>query len=158
MPIKTKHIATGALIIVIPGLVVLRSLTGNHFKTDAELHARPSYNHSIVVTHQQVDVMPGNKLMINLDGEVNHPTGVENPTIEELHSDPELILNRGFRKRIMNFKGNVFLVSDDPSLSSGLWMILSQMGRKDLFIVSDNADPEVFKYEFRPDTLILPEF
>ena len=158
MTINLKNIVTGTLILAIPGLVVIRSLTSNHFKPDAELHALQSYNHSVVVTSDQAEIMAGNKLIIDLDSEVDHPEGYNSSVNEELHSDAKSILNRINRQKIMKFKGNVFLVSSDPSLSSGLWMILSQMGRKDLFIVSDNADPEIFKYEFRPDTLTRPEF
>ncbi len=154
---KIKNIAIGTLILVVPGMVLIRSLTNNHFKPDAELHAIPSFNHSVVITCEQVEIMTGNKLVIDIDTEVNHLADLNASDTEELHSDATSLLSRMNRRKILNFKGNVFLFSDDPALSSGLWMVLSQMGRKNLFIVSDNIKPEVFKYEFRPDTLTRPE-
>jgi hypothetical protein len=36
-------------------------------------------------------------------------------------------------------------------------MIISQTGRRDLFILSGINDNEVFKNEFRPDTIVSPE-
>ena len=160
MKTKIRNIATGALILAVPGLVLLRSVTDNHFKPDAELRAHPSYSHSVVVSPEQVNIMDGNRLIVNIGNgtELDNPALPGNSVTDVLHTDASSLLSRMNRKKILNFKGNVFLVSGDPSLSSGLWMVLSQMGRKDLFIVSDKVEPEVFKYEFRPDTMTLPEF
>ena len=54
-------------------------------------------------------------------------------------------------------KGPVILFSEDPSISSGTWMVLSQVGIRNLYILSDTIDDETIIHEFRPDTLAKPE-
>jgi hypothetical protein len=67
------------------------------------------------------------------------------------------ILCNQYLSIIKKHKGPLLLFSDDKTISARIWMILSQIGRRNIFILTNNKNNEVFKYKFRPDTLIRPE-
>jgi hypothetical protein len=54
-------------------------------------------------------------------------------------------------------KGPVILVSSENTISARIWMLLSQKGLKNIFILSEEKDFEVLKNKFRTDTLSIPE-
>lgn len=131
-------------------LVIIRS-AGNNFKPDAEKWAQPSRADENIVTSvtlREYDDL----LIIYLD----ESTDIPETSGEQLKIAAASILDKQNIKKIKEHKGQVLLASSDPALSSGIWMILSQMGMKNIFIFSKNDD-EVRKNEFRPDTLIRPE-
>lgn len=131
-------------------LVVLRS-TGNNFKPDAEKWAQPSLADENIITSENLQEYD-DLLVIYLDESKNVPE----PAGNQLKIAPASILDKQNIKKIKEHKGTVLLASSDPSLSAGIWMILSQMGMKNIFIFSEEDD-EVRKNEFRPDTLVRPE-
>jgi len=51
----------------------------------------------------------------------------------------------------------VILFSEDYSLSSKVWMILSQSGFRNIYIYTTDPGNEVLKKEFRSDSLTRPE-
>ena len=51
----------------------------------------------------------------------------------------------------------MILVSSENAISARVWMILSQIGIKNIFILPEEKDFEVLKNKFRPDTLSAPE-
>jgi hypothetical protein len=56
-----------------------------------------------------------------------------------------------------NNDGPVLLNSSEEAVSARVWMILSQLGHSNIYIVTDDPEIEVMKNKFRPDTLIRPE-
>ncbi len=64
------------------------------------------------------------------------------------------ILSKKYVNTILKHDGPVLLSSSEPGLSARIWMILSQMGCTNIYILTKNTDNEVFKYKFRPDTLM----
>jgi len=150
--VKYKTVIAIAVIIII--LVVVRTFSTGHFKNDAKKLARPSFNHSVIISKEQISTIAGNILIVNLNEDKklmkDLPEGVVNIPADS-------VLNRENFKIISGHKGPVLLLSSDPAVSSRIWMVLSQMGRRDIFILTDNPDNEVFKNKFRPDTLIRPE-
>lgn len=50
-------------------------------------------------------------------------------------------------------QGKILLVSDDNSQTAKAWVILNQMGIKNVFLLSNEENAEVLKYEFQPDTI-----
>ena len=53
----------------------------------------------------------------------------------------------------MKHDGPVVLTSSDPGLTARIWMLLSQMGREDLYIISDSEN-EVLKFKLETDSTI----
>jgi len=140
-------IAISGVIII---LVCIRSFNIDHFKNNAKSLAGPSFNHSIIISEKQIGIIGKNILFVYLD-KVDIP-------IKDLHNEvitikPDSILNKENLRKIIKHKGSVLIISSDPAVSARIWMILSQMGRHDVFILTDHPDNEVFKNKFRPDTL-----
>ncbi|NJK94012.1 MAG: hypothetical protein HC905_02955 [Bacteroidales bacterium] len=67
------------------------------------------------------------------------------------------LLQKNNLKSITQHSGEIILVTDDIIKSSRIWIILSQMGIQNVYILTDNLE-ENLKYEFRPDSSVRPEF
>jgi hypothetical protein len=139
-----------AIVLIILVLVLIRSTNIYHFKNDAKKWAEASVKQSNRLTIDQAGAIKGNCLIINLDKEGN--------TISELTGNVEIIpadsvLNKNHITMIMKHDGPVLLFSSEAGLSARIWMILSQMGCRNIYILTKNADNEVLKYKFRPDSL-----
>ncbi|MGD0757080.1 MAG: hypothetical protein ABR927_18695 [Bacteroidales bacterium] len=139
-----------AIVLVILILVLIRSSGLNHFKNDAKKWAEPSVKQSNRITLEQAGSLKGKNLIINLD-KGTRPV-VELPgDVQNIPADSVLI--RSHVSVILKHDGPVMLFSSDPGLSARIWMILSQMGCRNIYILTNSSDNEVFKYKFRPDTL-----
>jgi len=136
-------------------LVIIRS-AGYHFKSDAMKLAEPSVMRSNILTSSQIAALKGEKLLIYLGaGTVSDADNVNYS--EVISIIPDAILNKDNLNKINKFNGKIFLTSPDNALSARIWMVLSQMGTKDIYILTNDADNESFKNKFRPDSLTGPE-
>lgn len=144
------------LLIVIPVvmLVLIRTCSSNHFKTDARKQAEPSFSGSNIITPDKLSQLEGEKLLILLGKETKSIAAQTDKTIT---ISPDSILVKENINILKNHNGPVLLRASDDAVSVRIWMLLSQMGIRDLFIVSEESEPEVLKYEFRPDTVARPE-
>lgn len=145
-----------SIMIVVPVLILVlfRSFGSNHFQSDSKKWAEPSVMRSNIVTSEKLSSLKGEVLLINLDGvksSGNLFTG------KSLNITPDSVLDRNNVKVIHQHNGPVVLSSFEPAVSARIWMLLSQMGIKNLYILSNSTDNEVFKNKFRPDTLVRPE-
>ena len=118
------------------------------------MRAKPSVNHSVIVSENQMSMLAGDIMLLKLDKTES--------LIKNLHGKTftisvDSILDKRNLKRIFNHKGPILLISSDKAVSARIWMILSQMGRRDIFILTNDPDNEVFKNKFRPDSLTKPE-
>lgn len=110
-----------AIVLPVLILVLLRSFGGNQFKIDAKKWAEPSVLKTNIISPDQVAKLIGNKLFINLD---------QNPDI------PGSVRKHG---------GPVLLSSAEPAVSARIWMILSQMGYRNVYILTAAGDNEILK-------------
>jgi len=143
-----------AIILPVLILVIIRSLGTNHFKNDAVKWAEPSLSRSNIISKNQIGSLLGEKLIINL--------GEGAGQMDELPKDAinipaNTILSKENLKIIRKHDGPVLLFSNEPSVSIRIWMLVSQLGYKNLYILTNESDNEVLKYKFRPDTLVRPE-
>jgi hypothetical protein len=139
-----------AIVLTILVLVLIRSSGVNHFKNDAKKWAEASVKQSNRITVNQAGSLEGKYLIINLDK--------DGSTIKELTADvqnipADSVLSKNNIDMIMKHAGRVLLFSSEPGLTARIWMILSQMGCRNIYILTNTVDNEVFKYKFRPDTL-----
>lgn len=143
------------LIILIPIviLVFIRALGTNHFQTDAIKHAEPSFSGSNILTPDKVSQLEGEKLLILLGKDViKHNFSA---TVKSI--PPDSVMEKENIGLLLKHNGPVLLSSEDVAVATRVWMILSQMGSENLYILSEDPEPEVLKYEFRPDTMARPE-
>ena len=139
------------IVILVPLLILIlfRLLSPGFFKVNARKWAEPSFQRSNLVTGEKLKFLEGEKLIINLGGELIKPSGIEE---EAVTIAPGSILSS--INLIKEHKGPVILFSSESSVSARIWMLLSQMGYKNIYIL---AGDEVLKYKFRPDSLTRPE-
>jgi GTP cyclohydrolase II len=137
------------IIVVLPILilVLIRSSGLNYFKNDAKKRAEPSLKQSNIMIIEQAGSLSGKNLIINLDKEGKLTGDVQNIPADS-------VLTKNYVTMIMKHDGPVLLFSSDPGLSARIWMILSQLGCRNIYILTNSSDNEVFKYKFRPDTLL----
>ena len=148
--IKTNK-AVIAIVLIVLVLVVIRSMGANHFRNDAKKWAEPSGKQSNIISIEQAAKLSGRNLIINLDKDASPLMNITGE-LENIPADS--ILSKNHIKLIMKYEGPVLLFSSDPGLSARIWMILSQMGCKRLYILTRQTDNEFLKYKFRPDTLM----
>jgi len=137
-------------------LVIIRSVSTNHFKPDAKKLAEPSVLRSNLISNEEMASISGELLLINLD-EVNTESTLIGLKAEVLKISPEAVLEKPIIKKLSGYNGKIVLVSSDASVSARMWMFLSQMGIENLFILTTDRENESFKNKFRPDTLTRPE-
>ncbi len=148
-----KYFMILAVVLPILVLVLTKSITRDHFRNNAAKWADRSIHKTNILTAKQLDKSDGKALIIELD-DIAETTGIKG---EVIHISADDLLEKDNQKKLRAAGGNIVLVSDDPALSARIWMMLSQMGYKKLFILSDSTDNEVLKYKFQPDTLTRPE-
>ena len=135
-------------------LVILRSTGLNHFRPDAEKLAAPSVAKSNIITLEQMGSFPGEILLINL-GQERIPT--VNFTGKTIHITADSVLTNNNLRMLHRHKGPILIYSADPEIVARIWMVLSQTGVRNIFILTGESDNESFKYKFRPDSSIRPE-
>lgn len=147
MEIIKKNLVVILIVLTLLTLILIRSTGLNHFSTDAKSHAEASINKSNTITSERFGSLEGNKLLINLGGDTKAISRVE------LKISPDSILAKNHINSIMKHEGPVILYSSDPAITARIWMLLSQMGRKNIFILTNTSDDEILKYKFHPDSL-----
>ncbi len=150
MELIKKNKVVIAIFLILLVLILIRSSGLNHFKNDAKKWAEPSLKQSNRITLDQAGSLSGKSLIINLDKDVS---GIRELTSDAQNIPADSVLSKKHVTTIMKHDGPVVLFSSEPGLSARIWMILSQMGCMNIYILTNNADNEVFKYKFRPDTL-----
>jgi hypothetical protein len=142
-----RHVIFIVVPIVI--LVLVKSLTPGSFRPDANKLAKASYAGANLLNQDQVSTLNKKPLIVKLG---NEEAGQISPSSDTLFIATGRLLDKANLKAIHAHRGTVLLVSDDPSISAKAWMILSQMGYRDLYILTEKESSEVLKYKFRPDT------
>jgi uncharacterized membrane protein YvbJ len=140
-----------AIVAIILVLVIIRSTSINRFRSDAKRWAEPSVARSNTITPEQARNLQGNILTINLDNKMIPDEKV----IGALRNIPaDSILSKNIIKSILKQDGPVLIYSSQTALSARIWMVISQMGCRKIFILTDLTDNELPKYKFRPDTIM----
>jgi hypothetical protein len=147
--IKKFKVVIGIVLITLI-LVFIRSTGTNHFKNDAKKWADPSVKQSNTISLEQAQMLKGENLIISLDKESVSISGINGETLK---IPADSILSKNNLNLIRKHDGKVLIVSSEPGLSARIWMILSQMGCRNVYILSNTADNEVLKFKFQPDSL-----
>ena len=154
MKFINKYKVIIAVILPILILVLIRLLGPNQFKVDADKWSAPSVSMTNIISVNKIGSLSGDRLIINLD---NVKTGITDQETVTLSIPADSVLSKNNLKMIRRHDGPVLLISSEIALSARIWMLLSQMGCKNLFIITNDTSNEVLKYKFRPDTMVRPE-
>jgi hypothetical protein len=154
MDVIKKYKVVIAVITTVLVVVVIRLISFNHFRDDAAKRANPSALKTNIITVEKSWSLGDGMLLISLDDTI--PSNLKSCK-KSFKITADSILDRVNLKTVLNNKGPVLLFSSDIAVSSRIWMLLSQMGCKNLYILTNEPDNEVQKHNFRPDTLSRPE-
>jgi hypothetical protein len=139
------------ILIVLPviALVLIRAFAPGGFKPDAHTLAEASFKGANLLNKVQVAALRSKPLIVKL---VRENVSQVNSSSDTLFIVAERLLDKENLKALHVHRGPVLLVSDDQAVSAKAWMILSQMGYRNLFVLTEKDSSEVLKYKFRPDT------
>jgi hypothetical protein len=143
-----------AVILPVLILLMLKTCRSGSFKYDAKKWSEPSFDDSNVIIGTKIGTLSGEKLIVKLD---NNYIKLDEKAAAIVHIAPDSVLSRKYLNKIRYHKGPVLISSSDPALSARIWMVISQTGCNNLYIMTSSNDNEVHKNEFRPDTLVSPE-
>ncbi|MCA1740930.1 MAG: hypothetical protein LC630_00345 [Bacteroidales bacterium] len=124
------------ILALVIALVLIRSFSRDSFRYDAVRWAASSADGSNLISTDQMVQAGEQVLLISLGTTAEVPAQVEERSVM---IPPGLILEKENMRMIRRNKGPVILWSDDASVSARVWMVLSEMGIKDLYILSDKG-------------------
>lgn len=134
-------------------LVIVRILDQNPFKERAVSALEIIRDNRNLITLPQLQGLSAPYLVIDLS---NKP----DDSIQFKHTIQisfEALLNEANRKAMNEFQGVLILYSEDVATISKAWIILNQLGYKNLLILMNDKNPEILKYKFQPDTTVRLE-
>ena len=117
---------------IVTALILVRTFNQGNFRYDAVRWAEPSLSGSNILTAEQVNSLDGEKLIIDLG---NNAEIISRFMESARVMDPVSILEKENIRIIRGNKGPVILASGDISVSARIWMVLGEMGLKNLFIL-----------------------
>jgi len=137
------------IIVVLLILVIVRNSDQNLFKKDIKSAIEATQNNSNILLRDQLHQMKGPWMVVNI-GNSDLPDSVQ---VEHSIKIPfENLLDQTNRKILEGVNGNLILYSADVATASKAWVILNQMGFKNVFILNAGGNQEELKYKFQPDT------
>jgi hypothetical protein len=122
-----NYIIAGSLFILV-SVIVFKAVDHHRFRTNAARWASPSFNGSNLIAADTLEKIHGDKLLIALD----EKSAMDN----SISIAPEKILEKENVRKIRKFNGKIVLISQNPSESARIWMLLSQMGIRNLYILT----------------------
>lgn len=133
--IKQNWLVLTILVLVV-AMVLIRSFSRSSFRYDAARWVTTSADGSNLISPEQMAEAGDQILLVNLGSNPEVPGQLKDRT---LMIAPEGILERENIRLIRKNKGPVILSSGDASVSARVWMVLSEMGMKNIYILSDKG-------------------
>jgi len=126
------------IVVLVVAMVLIRSFSRNSFRYDASRWVAASADGSNLMTPEQAAEAGDQMLLVNL-GNNEEPSGQFKE--RSVMISPEVILDRENIRLIRKNKGPVVLTSGDASVSARVWIVLSEMGMKNIYILrNEGAD------------------
>lgn len=126
-----------SIFLLVVCLVLIRTFNREKFRYDAVRWAESSIPGSNLVTEDKILKMEGQVLLINLGNELQSDRKTQ---VNTVNLDPGLILEKENLTFIRKNKGPVILFSGDNSVSARVWLVLSEMGMKNIYILNNDRD------------------
>lgn len=137
------------IIFILLILVIVRNSDQNLFKKDIKSAIEATQNYSNVLSPDQLRQLKSPWMVVNI-GNSDLPDSLQ---VEHAMRIPfENLLDQTNRKILEGVNGSLILYSADVATASKAWVILNQMGFKNVFILNTEGNPEELKYKFQPDT------
>ena len=139
MPVKSTMMKTVkqyryvlAAVTVLAVLVLIRAFNPGIFRYNAAKWAEPSVTGENIMTAGELSTAGEGLLIVLLDESFTAP---EVSGAAVIAVDPQAILADDNLRKIRKNSGPVVLCAEDNSVSARVWMVLSEMGIKNLYIL-----------------------
>ncbi len=137
------------VIVVLLILVIVRNSDKNIFKQDVKTAIDAAQNNGNLLSPDQLRQLKSKWLVVNI-GVDDLPDSLR---IENSIRIPfENLLDKANIKILEGLEGDLILYSSDLATASKAWIILNQLGFKNVFILNSGDKPDELKYKFQPDT------
>lgn len=137
------------VLVVVLVLVIVKTVGKNGFKQDAKSAVEAVNNNNFMISTNELENNKTQYLIVDLDE--SNSSRVEN----SFDIPFEKLLEESSFKKLKESESKILLVASDISITAKAWVILNQLDFKNVFILSNEDNPEVLKYEFQPDTTII---
>ncbi len=154
MKILKQYWIVLTIFLVVVSAILFRTFSHHNFKYNSGRWAEASVLRSNLITETQLTDLKGEKLIISLE---ESGTSAKSSSGNSIEISPDSILYAKNLEIIRSRKGPVILKSSEIGISARVWMLLSQMGIRNIYILTSDPSPEVQKVKFRPDTISTPE-
>jgi len=126
-------------LIALLALILIRSFGTGHFRYDAKRWTELSTTGENILNKGELSALTGDKLIVYLTTETDYdlPFAGTGATIAA-----DSVLTPENKKALNSHKGPVILYSNDISVSARVWMVLSQTGIKNIYILDTSVGNE----------------
>jgi hypothetical protein len=137
------------ILLVVVALVIVRSTGKNRFKQNVQqtIEAVESNDFSVSLTDYKASENQYFVVELTESGSAQFENSVK------VHF--EKLLEETTLEKLKATENKILLVSNDNSVAVKAWVILNQLGFKNVYVLSGDENNEVLKYEFKPDTATL---
>jgi hypothetical protein len=142
------------VLLVVFVLVILRTTGKNRFKQDAKNVIETVKSNKYSVSEKELNGNESQYLIVDLN---NNATPGQKQFNGSTQIPFDKLLEESSLLKLQQTDNKILLTSDNNSLAIKAWVILNQMEFKNVFVFSNEENPEVLKYEFQPDTLVRLE-
>jgi hypothetical protein len=143
---KMKSLKIVLLVLaVVLVLVIFKTVGKNGFKNDAKSTIVAVNSNNFMISVNDLEKNKSEFLIVELDepGSQRFENSLKIP-FEKLLEETNL-------QKLKDSDKKIILVSADISTGSKAWVILNQLDIVNVFVFSNDENPEVLKYEFQPD-------
>lgn len=133
------------LLLIAAAFVFVRATSKNRFSGTPENLVETLKNESVFVQAEGLQI--NDYLVVELgdnSSEAKFPTAIKVAF--------EGLTDKNFRKQLET-SGKKILLTGNESQTAKAWVVLNQLGIKNLFILSEKVYPESFRFNFVPDTI-----
>lgn len=142
------------VIVVLLILVIIRNSNQNIFKQEIKTALDTAQNNANLLSPDQLLQLKSKWLVVNIGVDnLPHSLRIEN----SIRIPFEKLLDKSNLKILQEVEDDLILYSADVTTASKAWVILNQLGLKNVFILNINKNPEELKYKFQPDTTVRLE-
>ncbi len=146
-----------SIVILVAGiislLVLMKVMVKRDFSGTADTAVLAGYSQSNLISLEQIKLRAEKITILNIGNKTKNPELTSfhfiNIPLKELTGKETLI-------KLRENTSETVIFSDDASLSAKAWVILDQLGIKNLYILVPDNNEEL-KYQFQPDISVRPE-
>ena len=136
------------VLLVLVVLVLVRTFKPNLFKRNVREALKTTTEMTVSV--QELSALKDSYNIVELDAENQR---FQNSVVIPF----DQLLETESKEKLTSLDGKILLYTNNIATSSKAWVILNQLEFEEVYVLSDEENPEVLKYKFQPDTTIRLE-